>query len=177
MFPQQRRIYSNLVNEVRNKHVLEAGCGDGVGSALLSLYCSTFVATDVLQENLKFARAVYPWIEFRQWDIKEPWTKGSYEQVVCIETIEHVSDPEKALHNLCSITKDVLWISTPNGNNKSNPLDPPSNHYHVYEFSPGEFLQLVGKQHIVRILDYESMKELDSDTKVNPLVYQIYINS
>jgi protein-L-isoaspartate O-methyltransferase len=36
MFPQQRAIYSRLVPEVSGKTVLEAGCGVGLGTAILS---------------------------------------------------------------------------------------------------------------------------------------------
>ena len=59
LFPQSKKIYENLRFEAEGR-ILEAGCGNGVGSYILE----PRLATDILESNIKFAKEIYPRIEF-----------------------------------------------------------------------------------------------------------------
>lgn len=172
MFRQQRAIYERLALRCAWKGVIEAGCGDGVGSALLERRAAKFLATDKLDCNVRFARELYPWIRFEQWDLNRPWRGEKYEYAVCVEAIEHVADPERALAHLVTAATAEVWFSTPNGRVKRE--HPPSNPWHVAEYTPTEVLGMVaGLGRSAEVLDWETFEPVSVDTEVNPLVYRV----
>lgn len=142
MFRQQRVIYENIARLIKGRTVLEAGCGNGIGSALLERQAAYFFGTDKLQSNVDFASGLYSWISFAVWDINEPLSLSySDEQVVvCIEVLEHVANPKKAMANLIDAASEEVWISTPNGEAKPRP---PENPFHVCEYTPEELLGMI----------------------------------
>ena len=170
MFQQQVTIYQNIAKRI-NGHILEAGCGNGLGTAILYHY-SHFLATgtDKLERNVKFAGSLYPWIDFKVWDINHPLPAGMSPStvVVCVETIEHVEHPEQAIQNLIKAATEEVWISTPNGTGKPRP---PSNKYHVCEYTPGEMLDMIARR--TEILHWKDLSPLTVTTRVDPLVYRI----
>lgn len=172
MFSEQQRIYQHLAEELEGRIILEAGCGNGVGSAMLDRTAHTFLATDKLLKNVKFAKQLYPWIDFRVWDINGPLTVDfTAEVVVCVEMFEHVANPEKAIRNLIEMATREVWISTPNGRGKPRP---PKDPFHVYEYTTGEILELVGDLQVT-IRDGVNWRIDYLDTRADPLVYQIEV--
>jgi 2-polyprenyl-3-methyl-5-hydroxy-6-metoxy-1,4-benzoquinol methylase len=177
MFPQQRVIYKNIARRIKGGGytVLEAGCGNGVGTAVLERKAGSLLGTDKLPKNIAFAQELYPWIYFETWDINEP-TKEKMDVVVCIETIEHVSNPGKAIENLVQAARYVLWISTPNGINRPCP---PENPYHVKEYTPNEMVHLIldnsPSNTAISILHWKTFEVVPQHTKVDPLVYRVVL--
>lgn len=180
MFPQQVAIYNNIGGEVgAYNNILEAGCGNGVGTAILEAHCrGRVVGTDKIENNCVFARQLYPWIMFESWDINQP-TEIKSDVVVCIETIEHVANPKQAIKNLIDAATQEVWISTPNGNGKKRP---PDNKYHVCEYTPGEMVEMIGlgwgENHTagqvqVSVLHWKDLSSQPLTTEVDPLVYRI----
>lgn len=170
MFHQQKSIYWHLMDCVRGKTVLEAGCGTGQGTAILDRVVSSIVGTDKLQGNVDFAKCLYPWISFNVWDINHPYPDEA-EVVVCVEAIEHAHDIQAAVKNLLFSAKEEAWISTPNGRGKPRP---PQNPFHVCEYTPGEMLELL-KPHEVMIRRWDNWQAVDVNTDCDPLVYQVSI--
>lgn len=179
MFPQQRLIYHKIAENMSVNPdiatILEAGCGNGVGSAVIwnRRVGAEFRATDSLQSNVDFARCLYPWIDFQVWDICKPYGLA-YDAVVCVECLEHVADPQRAMQHLLNAARQDVWISTPNGAGKPQP---PSNPFHVAEFSPLEMRGMIQGCRGVKkweILGWEDFKQLDEDTRIDPLVYHIF---
>lgn len=177
MFPQQRAIYQSIASCIDDKMTLEVGCGSGQGSGVLECdHIGWFRATDSNPRNVEFAKCLYPWIDFQVWDIMEPrpW-KSQADAVVAIEVIEHVADARVALRNLIDAVKPggTLWISTPNGTGKPKP---PSNPFHVEEFTPAEVHRMVMEITSIRmieILEWETFKPAEIGTLVDPLVYKV----
>ena len=172
MFAQQRVIYDYLTACVANEAVLEAGCGNGVGTALLARKAYGIIGTDKLQRNVNLAKCLYPWIQFETWDINKP-TNLRATFVVCIEAIEHVANPKDAIRNLIAAASSTVWISTPNGIGKPRP---PENPYHVCEYTPEEMLDMIPLGTPVAIRDGETWEIVGIDTKADPLVYQIEVS-
>lgn len=175
MFPQQRSIYARLGPKLSGLTVLEAGCGSGVGSYVLQQWSDSFVATDKLEANVKFAAQLYCRINFQVWDICQPWHGGKADVVVAVETLEHVGDPCTALKNLMGAANKEVWISTPNGRGKPRP---PENPFHVIELTIEEMLSTIClryglSQHQVSVLGWEDFQPVPLDTSISPLVYRI----
>jgi len=185
MFPQQEKIYQEITSRIIGKTVLEAGCGNGVGSGMLEweiydprLCSGRIVATDKLLTNIKFARKLYPFIEFSTWDINERWTGQpiQVEVVVAIEVFEHVANPQAAMDNLLAACTETLWLSTPNANVRKLP---PDNPYHVWEYTPDEIMDFVRNSsttapvYVVHAYDWETFEQVSIDTKCDPLIYRI----
>lgn len=80
-----------------------------------------------------------------------PFPNESFEFIVSFETIEHVENPQKVIQEFsrCLKPNGLLLISTPN-RLVTNPLLPPKgkpwNPYHVREFSPTEFTDLISAE-------------------------------
>lgn len=169
MFAQQQKVYAHLSRMVAGSTVLEAGCGSGIGTAILSRMTIQTIGTDKLARNVEFARCLYPWLDFREWDICHPTDLRAH-IIVCVEAFEHVRDPEKAIDNLLSATREKLWISTPNGTGKPRP---PENPYHVCEYTPEEILDMIPRNTPVTIRNAITWEIVDIRTEADPLVYQI----
>ena len=169
MFIQQRTIYQHLKYEISpSDKVLEAGCGIGLGTAILATSDCSITGTDKIKKNVEFAQCVYPWLDFDVWDITKP-TLRSADLVVAIEVLEHVVDQPSALVNLLDVADHNVWLSVPNGTGKPFP---PENPHHTREYTPQEMLDMIGPFH-VDIRCWETWKKLDVDTLVDPLVYRI----
>lgn len=138
MFPENRKTYEYIAKHISGMSTLEAGCGNGVGSAGLERVAHRFIATDKLEQNIQFASQLYPWISFRTWDLNNPWDGDQFDAVVCVEAIEHVSDPETAIQNLIKASKYEVWFSTPNRS-----IETPDNPYHTREYSVDEVYKLL----------------------------------
>lgn len=177
MFPQQRAIYNYLIPQVANKSVLEAGCGNGVGTAMMERSAKSIVGTDQLESNVKFCQEIYPWINFSAWDIEEVYGKSQFEVVVAVEVIEHVADPLLSLRNLIDACLSELWISTPNGAGQKRP---PDNPYHVCEYTPAEMYALIMEAsrlspRQVTILSWKDGSTQSTSTLINPLIYRVLL--
>lgn len=168
MFKQNRRIYTHISgmfghSAQRDWTILEAGCGTGQGAYLLK----PNLATDVSEGNVKFAKELYPDLNFDVWDIgAHPW-KEPYDVVVCVDAIEHTKRYKEAFRNLMDSATRHLIISTPN--RRSDNATQPSNPFHVREFYPEEVLEFMGPN--TRIHHWDTFEELTPDTSVSPLIY------
>ena len=171
MFIQQQKTYKHLARNVTNRTVMEAGCGNGLGTAILERTAESIIGTDKLQRNVDFAKCLYPWIDFEVWDINKPSTKRA-SIVVCIETIEHVANPRAAIKNLLAVATDKLYIGTPNGLGKKRP---PDNPYHVCEYTTYEMLDMIQLKHFVRIHNWENWAIEPARTRVDPLIYEVLL--
>ena len=175
MFHQQRNIYTCLSHRIEGKTVLEAGCGAGLGTAILERKAKSIVGTDKLQRNIDFASRIYPWIDFRVWDLNHPFSsKWRAEIVVSIEAVEHVRDTQSAIGNLLKAALEEVIISVPNGAGKPRP---PENPYHVCEYTPAEMLEIISNictgREEVTIHEWVSWSQVDVKTTVDPLIYRI----
>lgn len=167
MFPQNKKCYENIAKRISGKNVFEAGCGMGLGSALLARSAKSLIATDKLVKNVKFAKELYGWINFDVWDMQDdPIVKADV--VVCVEAIEHVAHPARAIRHLVLSAKEEVWITTPN-NHEENPSNP----FHVQEYTVQEMFDMLKNYGEVEIYHWETMAKLDTYTSVSPLIYHV----
>jgi SAM-dependent methyltransferase len=124
-----------------SRRVLDAACGEGYGSALLATTAESVTGVDIDEHTLSHARSRHPGPDFVAADVRElPFEDGSFDLVVCFETIEHVPDPETVLDELRRVmaATGLLLVSTPN---KHQYLV--ENKFHEREFFHEEFVALL----------------------------------
>jgi 2-polyprenyl-3-methyl-5-hydroxy-6-metoxy-1,4-benzoquinol methylase len=107
--PSRRRMREVLASlshlKIRESKILEVGCGTGWLSSKLTEF-GAVTAVDLGMEVIQYARASMPEIDFRSGDFLElDLPINSFEVVVTLETLAHVSDQEKFMHKLAQVLK------------------------------------------------------------------------
>lgn len=133
---------------VKNKNVLDLGCGEGYGSFLLSQSANQIIGVEIDHETVTHATHTYNQknLQFIKGDILNLPIKNEkiFDVIVCFEAIEHIEKHEQLLYEIERVLKDdgFLIISTPNTIIYND--DPSySNPYHVHELNFFEFKQLL----------------------------------
>jgi len=109
-----------LENE-KPRSMLDLGCNDGTMTARIAgLFPNVkkVTAIDLFAPGIKFARKLYPWIDFQVGDIQDFKLQQKYDLVTCLETIEHITNPEKLLRQVENrLKKDgIVIIEMDSGN-------------------------------------------------------------
>lgn len=93
------------------KRILDAGCGNGRVTALLRQHAPStteivgidLISSDIARENLEvyhLSNNVHLFEKDLLGDLED---LGKFDFIYCQEVLHHLSDPEGALHNLCSL--------------------------------------------------------------------------
>lgn len=161
----------------RDRRVLDVGCGVGYGAALLKQAgAAEVVAVDVAEAVIEVARQEVPeGVLCEVADARSlPYGDGSFDLVVCLETIEHVEDPDRVLDELARVVRrdGLLLISSPNRNRYV-----PGNPHHRHEYTPPELRAALERRFpAVRLIPQHAMlasvigSDLDAEVLVRPLV-------
>ena len=121
--PLKKRAIRNFMDtilELIPEHVetiMDAGCGEGVVCNHINRIrkVSRFLGTDLNTEALKAARSWNPKTDFIHASVYSfPLKDKSVDSTLCLEVIEHLEKPEKALDELERVTRNSLIISVPN---------------------------------------------------------------
>jgi SAM-dependent methyltransferase len=129
------------------KRVLDAACGVGYGTSLLSEQAREVVGLDLSEDAIRYARERYgaPNVEFRVADLLDPQLDSdAFDVVVSFETIEHVPDRDSYLTHLSRALRPdgVYIVSTPR---VDVTVEPPENPFHCVEYSRADFESLLGR--------------------------------
>ena len=133
--------------------VLEAGCGEGYGTALLARAgLPRVVGLDYDPATLRHAASSYPGTCLLQGNLARlPLAGSSVAAVVCLQVLEHLWTPWEFLAECTRVLRPggVLLLSTPNRITFSPGLArgaKPPNPYHVQEYDAEELVATVGPQ-------------------------------
>lgn len=137
--------YSFAASLCAGGDVLDAACGVGYGSAFLAEHARHVLGVDIDAQSIAYARARYALdnVRFEVMDVHAlQFPDASFDAVCSFETIEHVSDPDRALSELGRVLRRgaVLVISTPNA--RATTLSP-ENPHHRQEWSQADFATLL----------------------------------
>jgi len=106
-----------LLEQAAPTRVLEVGCGPGVAAAAIRQSLPddvSFEASDILPENLELARQVAPGVPFTVESVYEmPREDASVDVVLCLEVLEHLDEPAKALDELLRVSRGYVLLSVP----------------------------------------------------------------
>lgn len=143
--------YMALADIVNGKVVLDAACGEGYGTSILSDTAKQVYGIDISEESIEYAKSKYKRdnIKYSQCSIEKlDFEDEFFDVIVSYETIEHVGEDiqENFLKEAKRVLKKdgILIISTPD---KQIYSDVPNykNEYHIREFYFYEFQDFLKK--------------------------------
>ena len=139
--------YAAVVPLAAGKRVLDAACGEGYGSFLLSGTAARVSGVDVSAEAIAHARQRYARanLEFVAGSVTQlPLPSASIDLIVSFETIEHLHEQREMLAEFrrVLVAGGVLVISSPNRPvyNEGGGIE---NHFHVRELDRAELAALL----------------------------------
>ncbi len=137
--------------------VLDAGAGEGYGTALLAQAAKLAVALDIEQQVTAHAKQRYPGIQVVTGNLWS-WPLGTerVDVVVSLQVLEHLWDTLAFLAEAqrCLRPAGLLIISTPNRLTFSPGLargERPTNPFHVEEFDAEQLVGLLAASHFTDI--------------------------
>ena len=141
--------YAWAATHVAGNRVLDAACGEGYGSYLLSQSASRVIGIDLSEETIAHASARYKRqsLEFVQGDVTDlPLENDSVDTVVSFETLEHLSKQDEMLGEFRRVLQPegCLLISSPDRATYSDATGY-DNPFHVRELYRQEFEDLLAK--------------------------------
>lgn len=145
-FQRHLVAYRRAAELVHGVRVLDAGCGEGYGTALLARGALHAVGVDLEQEVVRRATARYPDASFEHANlVKLPYPDASFDAVVSLQVIEHIHTPQEFLAECARvlIPGGLLVISTPN----RLTFSPTGvrNPFHAFEFAPEELRTAISR--------------------------------
>lgn len=138
-----RRAYEEAAAASEGATVLDLGCNNGWGTALLKQSAAYVVGLDVSPTAIDDASRRFgsPGIEFRCFDgATIPFANGTFDRVVSCQVIEHVEDTKAYLSEIARVLKPngIAFFTTPNAAIRLDPGMKPWNTFHVREYKAGE---------------------------------------
>jgi 2-polyprenyl-3-methyl-5-hydroxy-6-metoxy-1,4-benzoquinol methylase len=131
-----KTLYRMFQIEKLTGSLLDVGCAFGDGLFFLKeimTRISEFSGADfsprAIESNQK--KPQLQDINFFVHDVSNPFPR-QYDNVICLQTLEHLPDPELAVQNLEKATKQVLIVATPYLNRRPDPN-------HLWKFSEADF--------------------------------------
>ncbi len=141
--------YTMALDWVAGKKVLDAACGEGYGTHLLSQKAQAVVGVDIDEAAIKHAANTYQEdnLSYQKSDVlKLKFADDTFDVVVSFETLEHLAQHDQLVAEFKRVLKPegVLLISTPDKLEYSDKTGF-NNEYHVKELYVDEFKQLISK--------------------------------
>lgn len=130
--------------------VLDLGCGEGYGTALLSEAVGEIVGLDVAPAVIAHAAEQYASANcrFRRYDGERlPFEDAAFDAVVSFQVIEHVPGDRRYVSAVSRVLKPggQLLLTTPNAANRLKPGGSPWNRFHVREYRAAELREVLAE--------------------------------
>ncbi|MDD5254972.1 MAG: class I SAM-dependent methyltransferase [Candidatus Omnitrophica bacterium] len=144
IYYQHLSVYEYASLLARDKTVLDIGCGEGYGTALLARGAKKAVGVDYSDQAIQRCRESYlqPNIEFVRADIASFEYGASFDLVCAFQFVEHLRDPGVLLSKACRLLspEGIFLLSTPN--RRASLVKHP---YHFREYTKEELRSLLEK--------------------------------
>jgi SAM-dependent methyltransferase len=141
-------VYRWIAARCAGMRVVDMACGEGYGSAVLAGQAAEVTGVDANPEAHEHARLRYSRAGLRfERALIEEWEGGApWDAIVFLQTVEHVTEPATLLRRFGELLAPggVAYVSTPNRLTLAPPgADRSGNPWHVREYSPAEYRELV----------------------------------
>ncbi len=107
----------DLLAPEKSDVILDAGCGDGSWDFRIAKKCKKLVAVDISKSAFaKSEKKKLKNMAFKKMDVEAlKFPKNSFDKIYCVETLEHLLHPEKALKEFNRVlkSKGKLVLSYP----------------------------------------------------------------
>lgn len=147
-FRRHEAAYEFALPLAAGRRVLEVGCGEGYGTALLSSRAADIVGIDYDTVAVAHASRTYPGVEFVRANLAAlPVANRSVDLLATLQVIEHVwNHPEFVGEGLRVLRPGGrMLVTTPNRLTFSPGLDEPVNPFHTVEFTAVELAALLSE--------------------------------
>lgn len=140
-YQRHEAAYQALLPHAAVPVVLEAGCGEGYGAALLATRADLVIGLDYDRPSTAHIARCYPQVRAALGNLVElPVATSTVDTVANFQTIEHLWDQEAFLAECARVLRPggKLLVTTPNRLTFTPDSDTPLNPYHTREFAPAE---------------------------------------
>ena len=147
-FRRHEAAYAWALPLATGREVLEVGCGEGYGAALLAAAARHVVGVDYDPLTAGHAAATYPQARFVRGNLAALPVRGATVHLLAtLQVIEHVWDHPQFLAECRRVLRagGRLLVTTPNRLTFSPGLDAPVNPFHTKEFTAAELTGLLGR--------------------------------
>lgn len=142
--------YDDLAGRIpAGGRVLDVGCGEGYGVALLAARAALVVGCDYAFDAVAHARDRYG-TERTAWLVCDaqrlPFKTGSFDVISSLQVIEHFTDTDKHLAGVARALRPDGWhyVATPNIERMS--AEEAANEYHLRDFTVGALRSALGSR-------------------------------
>jgi len=145
-FRRHEAAYLRLVDRCAGARVLEAGCGEGYGAALLARTARVVVGLDYDAITAAHVAARYPEVHAVRGNLAQlPLPDGAVDVVANLQVIEHLWDQAGFLAECFRVLRPggLLLVTTPNRITFSPGRDTPLNPFHTRELAAAELAELL----------------------------------
>lgn len=145
-FRRHEVAYQQLREHCAGAVVLEAGCGEGYGAALLAEVAGRVLALDYDELAARHAGRRYPEVDVLRANLAAlPLGPATVDVVANLQVIEHLWDQPGFVAECARVLRPggLLLITTPNRITFSPGLDTPLNPFHTRELDARELAQLL----------------------------------
>ncbi|MCB0924217.1 MAG: class I SAM-dependent methyltransferase [Mycobacterium sp.] len=145
-FRRHEVAYQHCVGICAGQEVLEAGCGEGYGAALLASAARRVVAVDYDAATVAHVRSRYPSVEVVEGNLAAlPVPDASVDVVVNFQVIEHLWDQPQFITECLRVLRPggALLMSTPNRITFTPGSETPVNPFHTRELNAAELAELL----------------------------------
>jgi len=113
-------LFQRLGLDVKDKDVLEIGCGNGHGGYLLNqLHPKSYIGLDVMAEQIELAQHHYPQYKFLLQDATDlsQFTEASKDVIIIFGVLHHIPEWRKVIDEITRVLKPdgQLFLEEPRG--------------------------------------------------------------
>ena len=152
--PCQIEAYFLALNKyvAESATVLDVGFGLGYGLNILAIKAKEVSGVDVDKKAYEYCQGtivdrnprLFHLSLYDGYSLNFP--DNHFDVVTCVDVIEHVEDYDKLINEMLRVSIKGVFLSTPNRRPEyTNPDGTPKNHWHLREWSFGEFDEIIKK--------------------------------
>ncbi|HEY5494377.1 MAG TPA: class I SAM-dependent methyltransferase [Candidatus Anoxymicrobiaceae bacterium] len=136
--------YRHVLGALAGKSVIDVGCGEGYGPAMLGSSASKVLGVDIAPEVIEHARFTYGTgaVTFAVMDVNHLAVEdSSFDAAVSFQVVEHLADVSGYFAEIARLLQvgGTAYLTTPNRLTISPGCDKPINPFHLREYTPEEF--------------------------------------